>query len=129
MSPKNTVAPRPLLCLPEIINKFEDVSSGFINIYKVLDNDLNRSDIFIPFLNSMLKLQASISFTGNSYHTESEAAAIALESITEVRQQLVIIVKSNLVAASLTDPMIRDCETLSGMIEAYIEENREMSVG
>ena len=115
--------------MTEIINKFDDVSNGFINIYKVLDDDLNRSDIFIPFLNAMLKLQASISFTGNSYNTDKEAAAIALDSITAVGQQLVIIVKSNLVADSLTDPMIRDCKTLSGMIEAYIEENREMSVG
>ena len=113
--------------MTEITCKFDDVSNGFINIYKVLDNELHRSDVFIPFLNAMLKLQASISFAKNAKDTENEAAAIALDSITAVGEQVSMMAKSNLVAESLTKPMIHDCKTLSSMIEAYIEENKSLS--
>jgi len=110
--------------MTEITGKFDDVSNGFINIYKVLDDELHRSDVFIPFLNSMLKLQTSISFTGSCANTENEAVAIALDSVTEVGRHVEMMAKENLVAESLTNSMISDCRALCLMIEAYIEENK-----
>ena len=105
--------------MTQITSKFDDVSRGFINIYQVLDNELQRSDIFIPFLNSMLKLQACISHTGNATAASNEAMRIALDSIKRMKEHINNITETNLVAPALTDPMIKECETLRILIEEY----------
>ena len=106
--------------MTQIINKLDDVSGGFIDIYKVLDNELQRSDIFIPFLNSMLKLQTCIFFSNKSADINNEAANIALCSLISVQQQVTAIADTNLVAPELTDPMIQNCEALRILMEEYI---------
>ena len=109
--------------MTEIVNKLDDVSKGFFEIYKILDEELQRSDIFIPFLNAMLKLQASIFFSENSYNANT--AVIALESLEAVERHITAVTNEKLVISELTDPMIRDCKALRALIENYITRPAE----
>ncbi|MCL2821255.1 MAG: hypothetical protein FWD38_10620 [Oscillospiraceae bacterium] len=104
--------------MTEIISKLEDVSKGFINIYVVLDNDLQRSDIFVPFLNTMLKLQACLSIADNS--NNDVAINKALNNLLEVEKSLDMVKESKLIEPALTDSMLQECEALRALLENYI---------
>jgi len=104
--------------MTEIIIKLDDVSKEFINIYMVLDNELQRSDVFLPFLNAMLKLQACLSMAESS--NNKTAVNEALNNLIEVKKKLDMVKETKLIEPALTDSMLVECDALHALLKRHI---------
>ena len=108
--------------MTEISITYEKVSNEFIKIYRVLDNELQRSDVFIPFLNSMLKLQASASNTDNFNTLSTDSLKKALNNLIIFELQVKSIADIKILPHEQTQPMLDLCQALRLYIENYLSQ-------